>query len=124
MSMPEILVIDDQPSVCKEVAAFLKRDYIVHAFKSGNEALSYLERHHVDLILLDYYMPEMTGFEVYLQIHQNKAITDTPVVFLTAEINERMEHEMKQRGASDYLTKPIDSAKLHDCIRRHLTKSK
>ena len=120
MSKPEILVVDDQPSVCKEVAAFLKNDCIVHAFKSGKEALAYLERHHVDLILLDYHMPEMTGFETLLSIRQDKAHADTPVIFLTAETNDRMKHEMIQRGATDYLNKPIDSMKLHECIRKHV----
>jgi len=120
MSNREVLIVDDQPSVCKEVASFLKNEYTVHAFKSGKEALAYLERNHVDFIFLDYYMPEMTGFEVLLQIRQRKDLDGTPVVFLTAEVSDRMEFEMKSRGAADYLCKPIDSAKLHQCIRKHL----
>ncbi|MCL1846003.1 MAG: response regulator [Defluviitaleaceae bacterium] len=120
MDLLNVLIVDDQPSTCKEVATFLKGKYNVHAFKSGKEALEFLERNSVDLILLDYYMPEMTGFEVLLQIRQNQALADTPAIFLTSEINERMEREMRQRGASDYLTKPIDSAKLFACIKKHL----
>jgi CheY-like chemotaxis protein len=119
----EIMVVDDQPSICKEVAGFLKGSYNVHAFKSGKEALSYLEKNHVDFIFLDYYMPEMTGFEVLLQIRQNKATEKTPVVFLTTELNDRMELEMKQRGANDYLCKPVDSAKLQQCIQKHTSKA-
>ncbi|MCL2216480.1 MAG: response regulator [Defluviitaleaceae bacterium] len=120
MSKPEILVVDDQPTICKEVVSYLRNDYNVHAFKSGKDALDYLEKHPVDLVLLDYYMPEMTGFEVLLQMRQNKITSDTPAVFLTAEINARMEHEMMQRGATDYLCKPIDSAQLIQCINKHL----
>ena len=120
MNKPEILIVDDQPSVCKEVSAFLRNDCIVHAFKSGKEAMAYLRNHSVDMIFLDYYMPEMTGFEVLLQIRQDKAFADTPVVFLTAEVNDRLEREMMQRGANDYLCKPIESAKLVQCVRKHL----
>ena len=116
----EVMVVDDQPSICKEVASFLRNEYTVHAFKSGKEAVSYLDKNHVHLILLDYYMPEMTGFEVLLHIRQNKAHKDTPVVFLTAEINDRMEHEMLQRGASDYLVKPITSDKLVKCVKKYV----
>ncbi|MCL1878978.1 MAG: response regulator, partial [Defluviitaleaceae bacterium] len=105
MNLPNVLIVDDQPSVCKEVATFLRGRYNVIAFKSGKEALTYLDKNHVDFILLDYYMPEMTGFEVLLQIRQNKSLDDTPAIFLTSEINERMEHEMRQRGANDYLCK-------------------
>ena len=120
MSKREIMIVDDQPTVCKEVSSLLKSDYNVHTFKSGTEALSYLEKNHVDLILLDYYMPEMTGFEVLLQINQNKAHTNTPVVFLTSEINDRMSHEMLQRGATAYLCKPIDATQLRQCILENL----
>ena len=120
MSNKEILVVDDQPSVCKEVASFLRGGYTVHAFKSGKEALAYLDSHHVDLILLDYYMPEMTGFEVLLSIRQRKDLADVPVVFLTAEVNDRLEREMKQRGAIDYLTKPVDAMKLNQCVQKYL----
>ncbi|MCL1884195.1 MAG: response regulator [Defluviitaleaceae bacterium] len=124
MYKPEIAVVDDQPAICKEVASFLKSDYTVHAFKSGKDALTYFEKNHVDFILLDYYMPEMTGFEVLLQIRQSKAIADIPVVFLTAEVNDRMEHEMKQRGATDYIRKPINAAKLRACITKYLVVNK
>jgi len=124
MDKPDIIIVDDQPSVCKEVSSFLKNDYTVHAFKSGKEALDYLDKNHAALILLDYYMPEMTGFELLIHIRQNKAFADTPVVFLTAELNERMEREMVQRGACDYLRKPINSTELTQCIKRHLSSEK
>ena len=122
MGKLEIMIVDDQPSVCKEVSVFLKNDANVHAFKTGKEAVAYLTntKNHVDLILLDYYMPEMTGFEVLLHIRQNKATVNTPVVFLTTEINERMEHEMMQRGATDYLCKPVEPKTLRQCIKKHL----
>ena len=124
MNKQEIMVVDDQPTICKEVTAMQKGIYNVRAFKSGKDALAYLDENHVDLILLDYYMPEMTGFEVLLQINQNKAHSNTPVIFLTAEINNRMEHEMLQRGAADYLCKPINPMMLRECIEKHLKSPK
>jgi len=120
MNKPDILVVDDQPSVCKEVTSFLSAEYTVHAFKSGPEALEYLESNAVDLVLLDYYMPEMTGFEVLLAIRQNKSTKDTPVIFLTSETNERMMREMIGRGADDYMCKPIDPIALRQCISKNL----
>jgi len=120
MSKREIMIVDDQPSTCKEISAYLHNDYAVHAFKSGAEAMRYLGNHQVDLILLDYYMPEMTGFEVLLNILQNKATEDIPVVFLTAEVNDRMEIEMMQRGAVGYLCKPVDANKLRQTVAKHM----
>ena len=121
MSKRDILVVDDQPSVCKEVAIFLKDDYTVHTFKSGKEALDYLSHNSVDLVLLDYDMPNMTGYEVLLEIRMNKSTMKIPVVFLTGETNERMKQEMLGRGANDYLCKPVNSAELHRCIQKHLS---
>ena len=120
MNKRDILVVDDQPSICKEVATFLKDDYTVHVFKSGKEALAYLSDHSVDLVLLDYDMPNMTGYEVLVAMRMNVATKTTPVIFLTGETNERMRLEMMQRGAADYLCKPVNSSELHQCIKKHL----
>ena len=120
MGKPDIMIVDDQPSVCKEVASFLKDSYTVHSFKSGDEALEYLSDNTADLILMDYGMPNMTGFEALMAIRQNQSTNKIPVVFLTAETNERMRHEMMNRGANDYLCKPINSVELRQCIRKHL----
>ena len=120
MSKRAILVVDDQPSVCKEVTTFLKDAYAVHAFKSGKEALEYLSANSADLVLLDYDMPDMTGYEVLLAMRLNNSTKATPVVFLTGETNERMRYEMIARGADDYLCKPINSIELRNCIEKHL----
>ena len=121
MSKLNILVVDDQPSVCKEISSFLKNDYTVLAFNSGQEALEHIANHSVDLVLLDYDMPNMTGYEVLMSIRVNKSTNKIPVVFLTGVTNERMRQEMMGRGASDYLCKPVGSSELHLCIRKHLT---
>ena len=122
MSMRDILLVDDQPSVCREIAAFLKDAYTVHAFTSGKEALNYLADNTADLMLLDYEMPEMTGYEVLMSIRMNKSTKKLPVIFLTGQTNERMRHEMLSRGANDYLCKPVSSYDLHQCIGKHLPK--
>ena len=120
MSKYDILVVDDQPSICREVTAFLKDSYTVHSFTSGKEALDYLSEHPTDLILLDYDMPGMTGYEVLMAIRLNKSTGKIPIVFLTGETNERMREEMIGRGAIDYLCKPVTSSLLHQCIKKHL----
>jgi len=120
MGKPDIIIVDDQPSACKEVTSFLKDSYTVHSFKSGSDALEYLSDNTADLILMDYGMPDMTGFETLMAIRQNQSTNKIPVVFLTAETNERMRHEMMNRGANDYLCKPINSVELRQCIKKHL----
>ena len=120
MSIPNIVVVDDQPSTCKEIAGYLKFDYTVHAFKSGEEALFYLSENKADLILLDYYMPDKTGYEVLLALRTSALTRDTPVIFFTSETNERMRKELMGRGATDFLCKPINTDELKECVKKHL----
>jgi len=120
MSIKDIIIVDDQPSVCREVTAFLKNNYTVHAFTSGRDVLEFLTGNNADLMLLDYDMPGMTGYEVLLNVRLNKSTHKMPVIFLTGVTNDRMRLEMMSRGADDYLTKPIDSGELHRCIEKHI----
>jgi len=120
MNKPVVLVVDDQPFVCETVAIMLKNTYEVHTFTSGKDAMDYMTDRTVDLVLLDYEMPNMTGFEVLLGIRTSKHNSKTPVIFLTAETNERMKMEMIERGASDYICKPINSSELLRSIKKQL----
>jgi len=120
MDKPNIMVVDDMPSVCTGVAMALKQDYKVYPFTSGQEALTFLAANPIDLVLLDYEMPKMTGYEVLLSIRTNRSTKDIPVVFLTGETNERMKQEMISRGANDYLCKPINPEELNACLKKCL----
>ena len=120
MNKPVIMVVDDQPVICEMVEGMLRDAYEVHTFTSGKEAMNYMSDRSVDLVLLDYDMPNMTGYEVLLATRANKHNSKTPVIFLTAETNERMKTEMIERGASDYICKPINSSELLRSIKKQL----
>jgi len=120
MEKKKIMVVDDQPSVCTGVVGILKFDYNVFPFTSGKDALDFLTTNMIDLVLLDYEMPEMTGYEVLINIRMNRLTKETPVVFLTGQTNERMRQEMISRGANDYLCKPVNPDELHACIKKYL----
>ena len=122
MKKPVVLVVDDQLFVCETVAVMLKNEYEVHTFTAGKEAMNYMADRSVDLVLLDYEMPSMTGYEVLLAIRANKHNSKVPVIFLTAQTNERMRMEMIERGASDYICKPINSSELHQSIKKQLSR--
>jgi PleD family two-component response regulator len=121
MGKPIIIAIDDQQFICDAIKNMLQDTYEVRTFTSGKEALNYLSDNSVDLVLLDYEMPHMTGYEVLIAIRTNQYNKKIPVIFLTAETNERMRMEMIERGASDYICKPINSSALHQSIRKQLS---
>lgn len=91
--MKHILVVDDTPTNLSFVENVLKDKYKLALAKSGERALKYLEKTQVDLVLLDIMMQEMDGFETFERIRQLPKNKNTPVVFLTADVN--VENEIK-----------------------------
>ena len=122
MDMPIIMVVDDDDFFCSVVTRVLKHKYDVKTFTHGEEAKRYLAEHVPDLILLDYEMPNITGYGVLMVIRTDARTRDVPVLFLTGVTNARMEVEMMERGADGYIRKPLDAPELLQEIEKHLKK--
>lgn len=120
-----ILIVDDNPNNLFTLRTLLNEHLdniqIVEA-NSGQTALRLLlEKHAVDLILLDVQMPEMDGFETAQLILSFKATAHIPIVFLSAAYkSEQFRRKGIDVGAADYLTKPIDSQQLISKVRLYL----
>ena len=111
-----ILVVDDDTEQLMLIKEHLAEFYDVTVVKSGASALKYLEKHEVDLMLLDYIMPEMDGPEVFMRIRSSLQFSRLPVVFLTG-VTEREKViktlvELKPQG---YIVKP---AKKSDIVAK------
>ncbi len=78
-----ILIVDDDPSYAKIVRGWLKDDYRVDIVTAGMQAITFLSRKMVDLILLDYEMPVTDGPQVLEMLRQEPSMADIPVIFLT-----------------------------------------
>ena len=83
MAERRLLIIDDDPSYARMIREWLKDIYRVNVVTTGKLAMNFLGKNAVDLILLDYEMPEMDGPQVLEMIHKNPDIAKIPVVFLT-----------------------------------------
>jgi len=123
MSKPSILIVDDEPINIKFLCEILTQDYDLRIATSGKQALTQLEQRHdqIDLILLDVNMPEMSGIEVLDVVKQNPDWLNIPVIFVTAMDQEGDEAEGLQRGAVDYITKPISAPIVRARIQTQLT---
>ena len=115
-----ILVIDDDIRMLKSLKEQLHDTYEVATALNGKLALKFLETKEIDLILLDYEMPDENGPEVLTKIRENNKLASIPVLFLTG-VTEREKIQnalsMKPQG---YLLKPIDHEKLLDTIKEFL----
>jgi putative two-component system response regulator len=117
---PVVLTIDDDPIILNSVLSALKQDYDVRPFKSGETALKFLENNMADLVLLDYNMPGLSGFDVLKILHENQRLREIPVIFLTGSVNSDDEIRALELGAMDYLLKPFKPRSLTMRVRLQL----
>lgn len=110
-----ILVVDDKASVRVLLQEYLgEQGFRVVVAENGRQAM-YAARHEKpDLILLDIMMPEMDGYEF---IRQHRRERDTPIILLTAKLEESDKVIGLELGADDYVTKPFGMAELVARIR-------
>ena len=78
-----ILIVDDDPSYSKMVREWIKTDYDVDVVAAGMQAITFLMKNQVDIILLDYEMPIVDGPQVLQMLRSEPATENIPVIFLT-----------------------------------------
>jgi putative two-component system response regulator len=111
-SVPVILTVDDDPIILNSILSTLKQEYTVRPFTSGETALKFLAHNLVDLILLEYNMPGMSGFDVLEVLQKDPRLREIPVIFLTGSVNGDDEIQALEMGAMDYLLKPFKPKSL------------
>ncbi len=105
-----ILVIDDEPSVCRFLEVSLGLEgYRVQSFHSGKKGLQAIKDSHPDLVLLDLQLPDMSGLEV---LNKLREWSHLPVLVLTVKNQEADKVALLNAGADDYLTKPFSVPEL------------
>jgi signal transduction histidine kinase/HAMP domain-containing protein/ActR/RegA family two-component response regulator len=112
------LIVDDDFRNIFALTALLERGKInVVRAESGAEALSVLaERSDIDLILMDIMMPGMDGYETMQAIRQIPQWAAIPIIAVTGKVVGSERERCMQAGASDYITKPVDTAELLQAI--------
>jgi two-component system alkaline phosphatase synthesis response regulator PhoP len=110
-----ILVVDDEKRLCDLVRAYLTQEgFHVVTAGNGQEALFVARHEKPDLILLDLMMPEMGGYE-FMRVFSKER--DTPIIILTAKLEENDKVLGLELGADDYVTKPFSMRELTARVR-------
>lgn len=103
-----ILVVDDDSANLRMASHILSAENMrVSCLKSGEDALRFLLDNKPDIILLDIHMHGMDGFETLAAIKENGDTADIPVIFLTADDDDKTESRGLTAGAVDFLKKPF-----------------
>jgi len=116
-----ILVVDDEKRLVALVGEYLQQAgfRVVTAF-DGQEALKIARLEKPDLIILDIMMPEMNGYEL-MQIHRKEM--NTPIILLTARVEDEEKVVGLELGADDYVTKPFRPRELVARVRSVLRRT-
>jgi two-component system response regulator AtoC len=115
----QILVVDDEPNLRRVLSAQLERDgYDVHTAEDGEQALTILKEHHIDLVITDLRMPRIDGMELLRRAQKLDA--ELPVVMITAHGTVDNAVEALKTGAFDYLTKPFDQIEVRTIVAKAL----
>ena len=84
--------------------------------------LELARQHHPDLIVLDLNLPDMPGADVLKRLKADPSTREIPVVVLTADASKRQAERVKELGAAEYLTKPLDVSKFLKIIANNLAR--
>ena len=112
MSVPNILVVDDEPSMCRYLQTLLEADsYRVETASNGFQALERVQHSPLpDLVLLDLLMPDLDGIETLSRLRQDRP--GLKVVMLSCVSEPHKVVQAMRLGAADYLAKPFQKAEL------------
>ncbi|HBY08453.1 MAG TPA: DNA-binding response regulator [Chloroflexi bacterium] len=118
--MSTILIIEDEPELVKVLRDYLeKAGFQVETAYRGDTGLSAWEHKRPDLVLLDLNLPGLDGLDVAREIRRK---ADTPIIMLTARVEEMDQLIGLELGADDYITKPFSPrlvvAKVRAVLRR------
>lgn len=110
---PLVLVVDDSVTVRKVTSRLLERNGMtVITAKDGVDAMSVLQAHTPDLLLLDIEMPRMDGFEVATHVRNDPRLKDLPIIMITSRTGQKHQNRAMAIGVNDYLGKPYQESVL------------
>ncbi|MFC1996760.1 response regulator transcription factor [Chloroflexota bacterium] len=122
--MSRILVVDDDHEIVRLVKAYLENaGYTVLVAYDGETALHTLRREHPDLLVLDLMLPDRDGWDLTRLIRADQNLAETPIIMLTARVEDSDKIVGLEIGADDYVTKPFNPREVIARVRALLRRS-
>jgi two-component system, OmpR family, response regulator len=120
-----ILIVDDDPEIRRLLVDYLARNgFASLAARDGREMWSALERHAVDLVVLDLMLPDADGLTLCRDLRGRSNVSHLPVIMLTARGEETDRIVGIEMGADDYLVKPFNPRELLARIKSILRRTR
>ena len=119
----KVLIVDDESTgrtILSKIIQQVEDDIGVEAFDNPQDALTWLDNNHPDLIITDYRMPEMNGIELIKKIRERPGMQDIPIVVITVVSEKSVRYDALEAGATAFLTRPIDQIECRTSCRNLL----
>lgn len=115
-----VLVVDDDPGIREVLTNFLsRRGYEVETAADGETALETIHRNKPDVLLLDIYLPTMSGLDVLYELQHDRV--EIPTLTFSGMPDDKMARESTLLGASDFLYKPFNLEDLENSLQARLS---
>ncbi len=115
------LVVDDSITMRRVTQRLLERNgFRVVTAKDGVEAISVLQDHRPDIILLDVEMPRMDGYEFARHVRNDPVVSRVPIIMVTSRVSEKHRARAIEIGVNDYLGKPYQERELLEAVQHQL----
>ena len=115
--MYQVVIVEDDPMISMLNARFTEKDgrfHVIRTFEAGNAAWEYLRIHAVDLVILDVYMPQMSGLEL---LHRMRAAgVSAEVIMITAANDSETVESLLRLGVADFLVKPFSYERFRQAL--------
>ena len=114
----QILVVDDDKTITKVLRGYLEQaGYAVLIAHDGNTALQMLRREKPDVVILDLMLPDKDGYEITRFVRSDRQLGATPIIMLTARVDDTDKIVGLELGADDYVTKPFNPREIVARVR-------
>lgn len=117
---PNILVVDDDNLTLETTKLYLQGFARVHMVDSGRHAIEYVQKHHIDLILLDVEMPIMDGYITLERLRKLEECINVPIILLTGHKDKSTILQFGSMGIDGYLAKPVPKETLINKVKEVL----
>lgn len=119
-----ILVVDDDPSIVKIMRGYLEQaGYDVLTAADGDRALQLVRQERPDLVVLDVMLPQHDGWQITRSIRADAALAATPIILVTARVEDTDKIIGLELGADDYITKPFNTREVVARVRALLRRT-
>lgn len=115
-----VVIVEDEFHIANAQRLILEKDFNVFIASDGEEGLKKIKEIKPHLVILDIMLPKLDGYNVCKQVREDKELSNTKIIMVTAKDQQKDEFQGMEFGADDYICKPFEDVELLHVISQVL----